>query len=77
MILVALKLGCSQEKPDWDSAKRLLNDTSIVKRLMEYDKDNMSDNLMRRLRRITDDPEFMPELVRSAVQRRLSVTLFC
>ena len=53
-----------QEKPDWDQAKRLLNDTSIVKRLMEYDKENISDSLVRRLRRITDDPEFQPELVR-------------
>ena len=35
---------------------------------MEYDKENISDSLVRRLRRITDDPEFQPELVRGAVQ---------
>ena len=40
-----------------------MNDTSIVKRLMEFDKDNLPDHLVKRLRRITDDPEFMPELV--------------
>jgi len=52
-----------QEKPDWDSAKRLLNDTSIVKRLMEYDKDNMQDNVVRRLKRVIDDPDFTPAMV--------------
>lgn len=52
-----------QERPEWDNAKRLLNDTTIVKRLMEYEKDSMPDNMLKRLRRVTDHPEFTPEQV--------------
>jgi dynein heavy chain len=34
-----------QEKPDWDTAKRVLGEATFIKRLMEYDKDNISDKV--------------------------------
>jgi hypothetical protein len=32
-----------QEKTDWDAAKRVLSDPTFIKRLVEYDKDNIPD----------------------------------
>jgi hypothetical protein len=32
-----------QERPDWDTAKRLLGESTFIKRLVEYDKDNVPD----------------------------------
>lgn len=31
------------EKPDWDSAKKVLNDSGFMKSLEEFDKDNIPD----------------------------------
>jgi len=52
-----------QEKADWDSAKKVLSDSQFVRRLMEFARDHIPDSVVRRLRRVVDDPEFTPEQV--------------
>jgi len=59
---VCIVLG---EKADWDTAKRVLGDSSFIKRLVEYDKDNMSDRVTRLLKRIIEDPQFTHDQVRA------------
>ena len=51
------------EKADWETARRLLGDASFMKMLLEFDKDNIPDSVIRRLRRYLDDPAFTPEAV--------------
>ncbi len=34
-----------QEKADWETAKRVLGDAAFIKRLVEYDKDNIPDKV--------------------------------
>lgn len=53
-----------QDKTDWEAAKRLLGDATFIKRLMEYDRDNIPHKVVRQLKRIIDDPNFTPEQVR-------------
>ena len=48
---------------DWASAKQLLGDTNFLKRLYEYDKDNIPDSLTRKLKKYIDNPKFTPESV--------------
>ena len=40
-----------QEKPDWDTAKRVLSDTGFMKSLLEFDKDNIPDAVIKRLKK--------------------------
>ena len=40
-----------QEKPDWDTAKRVLGDAQFMKSLLEFDKDNIPDAVIRRLKK--------------------------
>eukprot|EP00873_Tetraselmis_striata_P045243 jgi/Tetstr1/465507/TSEL_010176.t1 len=52
-----------QEKPDWDTAKKLLGDSNFMRSLMEFDKDNIPDAVIRKLKKYSDDPQFTPEVV--------------
>ncbi|CAH1104335.1 unnamed protein product, partial [Psylliodes chrysocephalus] len=57
---VCLLLGI---KPDWGNAKTLLGDQNFLKRLQEYDKNRVTDSLLRKLRVYVDNPDFVPEKV--------------
>ncbi|XP_071446254.1 dynein axonemal heavy chain 6 [Hetaerina americana] len=57
---ICLLLGA---KADWASAKVVLGDTNFLKRLQEYDKNKISDALLRKLKDYVDSPNFVPELV--------------
>jgi dynein heavy chain len=35
-----------QEKPDWDTAKKLLGDSDFMRSLQEFDKDNIPVRLL-------------------------------
>ncbi|XP_033099985.1 dynein heavy chain 6, axonemal-like [Anneissia japonica] len=50
-------------KPDWPSAKGLLGDPTFLKKLMEYDKDNIPDSLLKKLKKYIDNPKFVPDIV--------------
>ena len=50
-------------KPDWPTAKNLLADPSLIQQLVEYDKDNLSDAILKRIRRYIENPKFIPEEV--------------
>ena len=44
----------------------MLGEGNFIKRLMEFDKDNISDRVLRTLRRIIDDTAFTPDQVGGA-----------
>ncbi|KAL4640265.1 dynein heavy chain 6, axonemal [Arapaima gigas] len=50
-------------KPDWASAKQLLGDSNFLKRLMEYDKDNIRPQILQKLQKYVNNPDFVPEKV--------------
>ena len=54
---------CLQEKADWDTAKRVLGDAQFIKRLVDYDKDNIPEKVVRAAKRIIDDPSFTSDQV--------------
>ncbi|XP_063314781.1 dynein axonemal heavy chain 6 [Pelobates fuscus] len=50
-------------KPDWSSAKQLLGDSNFLKRLLEYDKENIKPQILMKLQKYIANPEFVPEKV--------------
>lgn len=50
-------------KTDWASAKSLLGDSNFLKRCIEYDKDNISNIILKKLKKYIDNPDFVPEKV--------------
>merc|ERR1719395_56109 len=51
------------EKPDWDSAKRVLNDSAFLERLKTYDKDNIPGPALKKLAKFVIRDEYQPDVV--------------
>ncbi|XP_062985188.1 dynein axonemal heavy chain 6 [Elgaria multicarinata webbii] len=50
-------------KPDWATAKQLLGDSTFLKRLLEYDKENIKGQILLKLQKYMNNPDFVPEKV--------------
>ncbi|XP_047430741.1 dynein axonemal heavy chain 6 [Mugil cephalus] len=57
---VCILLSC---KPDWAGAKQLLGDANFLRRLMDYDKDNIKPQILLKLQKYINNPDFLPEKV--------------
>ncbi|KAH3860157.1 hypothetical protein DPMN_023048 [Dreissena polymorpha] len=60
MEAVAILLG---QKTDWASAKGMLADNNFLKKLMDYDKDNIGEATLKKLKKYIDNPKFIPDEV--------------
>lgn len=65
-----------QERPDWDTARRVLADAFFLKRLMEFDRDSVGPRVMKHLAPIVNDPTFTPEQVGRHSQAAMSMCLW-
>ena len=52
-----------QPRPDWSGAKQLLGDSTFLRRLMEYDKANIKPQVLQKLQKYVNNPDFIPEKV--------------
>lgn len=57
---VCILLG---QKTDWKSAKSVMGDSQFLPNLQKYDKDNISQSLLKKLKKYIDNPDFVPEKV--------------
>ena len=60
-------------KGDWNAAKNLMGDAQFIQKLIDFDKDNIPEQVMKRVRRYIDNPKFIPDEV--AKVSRLSSSL--
>ena len=51
------------EKTSWDEAKKVLNDTGFIERLKKFDKDNISEKILKKLGTYVAKPEYQPDVV--------------
>lgn len=57
---VCILLGA---KPDWPTAKALLGDAKFLSNLYNYDKENIAESKLKKIKPYIDNPEFIPEEV--------------
>jgi len=57
---VCILLGA---KPDWPTAKALLGDSNFLRNLYNYDKDNIPELKLKKVKPYIDNPEFQPDEV--------------
>ena len=50
-------------KVDWKTAKGLLGESDLMKWLVDYDKDNVTDKTLKKLKKYIDDERFQPDTV--------------
>ena len=55
---------CVQERPDWDTAKRVLGNPKFIERLVGYDANNIPASICEALARVVEDPRFTPDQAR-------------
>ena len=65
MVLTVMESVCILfgQRPDWSTSKTLLTDPNFLKRLFEYDKDNIPENYLRKLKKYIENPSFNAEEV--------------
>ncbi|KAI8915474.1 dynein heavy chain and region D6 of dynein motor-domain-containing protein [Powellomyces hirtus] len=52
-----------KSEPTWDEAKRQLGNPYFIKQLMGFDKDNISDKILKRVSQYCADENFQPDVV--------------
>ncbi|XP_060941446.1 dynein axonemal heavy chain 6 [Limanda limanda] len=65
LVMVVMEAVCILlgTKPDWISAKQVLGDPNFLKRLADYDKDNIKPQLLQKLQKYINNPDFVAEKV--------------
>ncbi|KAF0301061.1 Dynein heavy chain 6, axonemal [Amphibalanus amphitrite] len=78
MVQIVLEAVCILlgAKTDWATAKQVLSDNNFLKRLMEYDKENIPETVLRKIKKYIDDPKFVPEVVEKVSKACKSMCLW-
>ncbi|KAI8925763.1 dynein heavy chain and region D6 of dynein motor-domain-containing protein [Entophlyctis helioformis] len=65
LVLMVMEAICIlfKLKPDWENSKKLLSDPQLMKKMAEYDKDNIPESLSKKLKKYIESPNFTPEAV--------------
>nr|XP_055061459.1 dynein axonemal heavy chain 6 isoform X1 [Misgurnus anguillicaudatus] len=65
LVMTVMEAVCIllNSKTDWASAKQVLSDGNFLKKLMDYDKDNIKPQILQKLQRYITNPDFIPEKV--------------
>jgi dynein heavy chain len=50
-------------EPNWDESKRQLGNPNFIKQLVGFDKDNISDKILKKISQYCADENFMPDIV--------------
>ncbi|XP_035385934.1 dynein heavy chain 6, axonemal [Electrophorus electricus] len=65
LVMTVMEAVCIllNSKTDWASAKQVLGDSNFLKKLTDYDKDNIRPQVLQRLQRYVQNADFVPEKV--------------
>jgi dynein heavy chain len=64
-------------KPTWEDSKKLLNDSNFLVGLETYDKDNISEKILKALKKYIEDPDFTPDKVEKVSRAAKSLCMWC
>ncbi|XP_013412698.1 dynein heavy chain 2, axonemal [Lingula anatina] len=51
------------QEPTWAESKKQLGDGNFIKQLMNFDKDNITDRVLKKIGQYVAQPDFMPEII--------------
>jgi dynein heavy chain, axonemal len=64
-------------KQDWKTAQQLMNNPgAFVSGLKSYDKDNIKDSILKKLKKFTNNERFDPELIKGKSVAAMSVAMW-
>ena len=65
-----------ERKTDWKTAKGLLGESTFMQGMVGYDKDNVSDKTLKKLKPYIDNPKFQPDIVANTSKACRSLCLW-
>ena len=63
MAVMKAVMTLRQSDPTWSEAKRQLGDANFINELINFDKDNMPDKVLKKIGNFVSSPDFKPETV--------------
>jgi dynein heavy chain len=63
-------------KTDWKTAKAFLGESDFLKQMQTYDKESISDAILKKLKPYIENPKFQPEVVEKVSRACLSMCLW-
>ncbi|KAI8620571.1 dynein heavy chain and region D6 of dynein motor-domain-containing protein [Chytriomyces sp. MP71] len=65
VVLMVMEAICIlfKMKPDWDNSKKLLADPQFMKKMADYDKDNIPEAIQKKVKKYIENPNFTPEVI--------------
>ena len=63
MAVMKAVMTLRQSDPTWQEAKRQLGDANFINELLEFDKDNMTDKVLKKIGNYCSMPDFKPDIV--------------
>ncbi|KAK3507623.1 hypothetical protein QTP70_031174 [Hemibagrus guttatus] len=65
LVMTVMEAVCIllNSRTDWASAKQVLGDANFLKKLTDFDKDNIHPQILQKLQRYIQNPDFVPEKV--------------
>ena len=78
LVLTVMESVCIlfAQRPDWSTSKTLLADPNFIKRLFDYDKDNIAESTLRKLKKYIENPNFNPEEVNKSSRACKSIVMW-
>ncbi|RKO89719.1 dynein heavy chain and region D6 of dynein motor-domain-containing protein [Blyttiomyces helicus] len=78
LVLMVLEAICTlfKVKPDWENSKKLLSDPQLMKKMAEFDKDNISEAVSKKLKKYIENPNFNAEAVEKVSKACKSMCLW-
>lgn len=75
MDAVSILLG---KKTGWDEAKKMMaNPGEFITTLQKYDKDNIKESILKKLKKYVNDPKFVPDLIAKKSVAGKSICMWC
>lgn len=63
-------------RTDWASAKRIMADVNFLKRLFEYDKEHIKEDVLKKLKKYIEHKDFLPSVGISPTANCIHLTFF-
>ncbi|KAG9346625.1 hypothetical protein JZ751_006936 [Albula glossodonta] len=60
-------------EPTWAEAKRQLGESNFIKQLVNFDKDNISDRVLKKIGHYCTQPDFQPEIIGRLAEKQAAL----
>jgi len=79
LVIVVMEAVCTLlgQPANWETAKKVLGHGNFLDQLINFDKDNIDERTLSVLKKYTDDPQFVPEIVGNVSKAARGLCLWC